>query len=79
MENVDFFNLVINAVTVLAVLLFNKEGLSRIQKIRRLLENGGWRDCPRFIDQREDGKRWYDKKNLIQNEVIPITKEVRPL
>ena len=74
LEDMSFLNVIINAMTIIAVLLFNREGLKRLYKIRGLLENGGWRDCPKFIDQREEGRRWYDKDHLIENEIIPITK-----
>ena len=55
-----FLNIVLNSVTIIVLLAFSRRSLERIRKIIDLLNNGGFRDCPYYADQREEGRRWYD-------------------
>ena len=63
-ELTPFLNFVLNAFVVVLLLLFSKESLRRIRKILNILDNGGYRDCPHYADQRQQGRRWYDENHL---------------
>lgn len=64
LNTVEFLNFVVNAVIIISLLLLNRESLKRVRKVLDILTNGGYRDCPFFVDQRPVGRRRYDENRL---------------
>ena len=60
------FNLALNALIVIVLLLFSRQSLQRLRNIVNILSNGAYHDCPFYKESMQDGRRWYDK-NLSEN------------
>ena len=65
MEHIEVLSFVLNAILVVVVGLMSRESIPRIRKILDILDNGGYKNCPHFIDQQKEGRRWYDENNLL--------------
>ena len=70
MDSVLFLNVVLNSLVVIVLLAFSRRSLERIRRILDLLNNGGFRDCPYYADQRDEGRRWYDSNKIKEWEEI---------
>jgi hypothetical protein len=61
---VALLNFCLNAFVLIVLLLFSKQTLRKIKNVLSILDNGGYRECPHYADQRERGRRWYDENHL---------------
>ena len=57
----ELFSFVLNAVILIFIMLFARVDLKRLKRLLDILDNGGWRNCPKLIDYaQKGGKRDYD-------------------
>lgn len=64
MDVVAVLNFVLNALITIALVAFANRDLKGLRNILDILNNGGFRNCPFYVDQKERGRRWYDLNNL---------------